>query len=603
MLSSVLKIYRLLSSRQKRGFLLVGFATLLLNAVDILAIVIVGLIVSVSAGDGELPLAFPWRSADLETIVISLLLVCAGLFSFKTLAGVLLARIRANFLARLESAFSDKIAAHVFGADLDRVKSYSRSELEWAILRSTNTAFGNILGSALQLFAESTLALSVLALFIYVDPISALAVTLYFAGVLGVFELATSKRVSKTGQDFTDGSVSVGQAISDTLEAFKEISVVSRLDYFLNKISFFRRKVSLGTATLKYMGAIPRLIVELALIVGALSFLVLQLSISEGNLNFAVIGIFIVGSLRMMSSLLPLQRAFMTLRHELPQASGAYEIIELALRTEPQFSPAVTLTERVWPAGEDDRLGLKLELTNVSFSYSDSTSKSQAIQGINLTVQAGTTVALIGRSGAGKSTLVDLILGLHEPTTGVIRCSGLPPKEARSRIPGIISYMPQKPGIVAGSIMENIALGIPMEDISESQVWSAVVAAELGPFVESLPNGIYSPLGMQGDALSGGQIQRIGLARAFYSRPRLLVLDEATSALDAETESAVEKSLRALGKRTTTVIVAHRLSTVQNADVVFLLDSGQVVASGTLRDLMQNNKTVQKFISLMEIRR
>ena len=243
-----------------------------------------------------------------------------------------------------------------------------------------------------------------------------------------------------------------------------------------------------------------------------------------------------------------------------------------------------------------------MEVSAVSFSYTDRGVSDPVLLDISLTIEPGQTVAFIGPSGAGKSTLIDLILGLHEPSNGRILCGGVPPKEYRTVKPGVIGYVPQKPGLVSGSVRENVALGLRPEEVDEEALTQALERAEIADFVNSLPHGVDSSLGHHVDSISGGQIQRIGLARALYTKPRLLALDEATSALDAEVEASITSSLKNLNQETTIIIVAHRLSTVQDADVVIAMDGGKIVGSGSFKELQESSPLVRKYVSLMTIK-
>ena len=600
MFSTIVGSLSLLSGRQRVAVALLALATLFINSLDIVAISLLSLVGALALG-GEGTENLPWLNGlEQNTLVISVLLIAAGVFAIKTVSGVFLTRVRQNFLATLEIYFSKIIAANIFSGELSTVKKYSRSHLEWTILRSTSLAFGSVVGQSLSLFAEVSLTLFILALFFYTDWVSALVVLVYFAFVLSIFQLITQRKVAQTGSDFAQGSVSVGQAISDTLAGFKELSVHSRIPYFLERISEARARTARAAALQNYMQQIPRLVVELALIVGAIGFAAFQFASTAGSPNLAVISIFIVGSLRMMSSLLPLYRAFMQLRYDRPQAFASQALVREARAASSEIpAPAKHGGETIPSAPKEISGALEVILDNVTFHYQDRGERETTIDRVSLTIEAGSTVALVGPSGAGKSTLVDLILGLHEPSIGEVLCSGLHPRVLRGILPGLMSYVPQKPGLISGTLRDNIALGVPADEVDEEALVEAVRVAQIEELVDSLPNGINSHLGEQTDGLSGGQIQRIGVARALYTRPKLLVLDEATSALDAETEASITDSLHKLGGQVTTIVVAHRLSTVQHADVVFVIDKGKLVASGKLRDLERDIPLVRKYIALM----
>lgn len=603
MLRTIRGSLSLLSRRQKIAVGLLAVATLVVNSLDIVAIALLGLIGSVALG-GKLPAQFDWVSGyDQTDIVLLLLAVTSIVFAVKTVTGVILTGVRQKFLAKLEVHFSRQIAGHIFSGGLAEIKRNSRAHLEWSILRSTGVAFGAVVGQALQLFAEVSLAIFILALFFYTDLVSAIAVLAYFAIVLGVFQAATRSRLAATGTNFTAGSISVGQAITDIVSAFREISVIHSLSFFVDRLMRSRSQVALAQATQITLQAIPRLIVELALIIGAIAFTGFQFSRTDGNPDVGLVSVFIVGSLRMMSAMLPLYRAFIQLRFQGPQAQASQTFVRDAIasnrisRTPPQVRPT-GLPKLETPTFEAP----EVELTGVSFAYESFENSRLAVEDVSLRISPGTTVALIGPSGAGKSTLVDLLLGLYEPSKGSIKVGGMSPEALRALRPGFLNYVPQKPGLIGGTVRDNIALGVEARDVDSRALADSLRLAQIEELISSLPYGLETPLGKHNDDLSGGQLQRIGLARALYTRPGLLVLDEATSALDGETEAAVTEALNSLGTGITKIIIAHRLSTIQHADRVFVIDHGRLVGSGSLKHLEETSPLVKRYVALMSLK-
>jgi ATP-binding cassette subfamily C protein len=210
-------------------------------------------------------------------------------------------------------------------------------------------------------------------------------------------------------------------------------------------------------------------------------------------------------------------------------------------------------------------------------------------------------VAIFGTSGGGKSTLADLILGLLKPTSGVVELSGVEPMVLIKNRPGLLGYVPQRPGMISGTIYQNIVLGLEPHLVDRERLNRAIDDAHLTPLINSLPDGLNTDIGKRKDELSGGQLQRIGLARALYSQPKLLVMDEATSALDAESENEINRALDKMRGKVTVILIAHRLNTIQKSDKVFLLEEGKISASGVFAELLRTNKTVEKMAKLMAI--
>ena len=219
-----------------------------------------------------------------------------------------------------------------------------------------------------------------------------------------------------------------------------------------------------------------------------------------------------------------------------------------------------------------------LNLEKVSITYPSKLSK--ALNGISLVVDSGQSLAIVGPSGAGKTTLIDVLLGVLPPDEGQILISGKSPLDAISEWPGAMAYVPQDVRIANGTIRDNVALGFPAEIASDELVWKAIRDAQLEDFVKTLPQGLDTQVGERGARISGGQRQRLGIARAMFTRPKLLVLDEATSSLDGQTEADISAAIHGLHGSVTIVMIAHRLSTVLNADLVIYMAEGDILAKG-----------------------
>jgi ATP-binding cassette, subfamily B, bacterial PglK len=603
MLHAIRRSWTLLSRRQKAALAALATARVVANGLDIFGIAIIGVVGALALGSTERIPFVDEQSVPRENLLVGLLLCAAVIFSVKTIVGLALSRATLLYLAKIETLFSLQIAGSIFTGDYNRLRRLSQSEIEWAILRSPYTAFSGFLGSAIGLLGEVSLAALVFGFLLYTDWALALGITAYFCLILLVFHIFSQRAVLGAGEDHRNGSIAVAEAIKNFVQAFKEISVLSKTTFFLAPLAELRGRVARGEATNQYLAAVPRLIIELGLIIGAIGFVAFQYARDDGLSSLVTFGVFLMGSLRMMSALLPLQRAFQAIKFGTPSALAAQELMWELRQTVGASSndTAGQSAQTSWQATTDASLAIGVESRGASFEYDDTDNPSVILRDLSLVVAPGTTVAIVGPSGAGKSTLVNLILGLLEPTTGDILCGGLAPRSLRARHPGIVGYVPQKPGIITGTIEQNIALGLPVDEIDRTAILDAVEAAQLTDLVADLPDGLSTSLGKHSDSLSGGQLQRLGLARALYTRPRLLVLDEATSALDAETEEKISKSLAALRGTVTIIIVAHRLSTVQNADVIHVLDGGRIVASGSFQELRMSNPLVKKYSELMSL--
>jgi len=601
MLRTVSKSWKLLSPPDKRMLGFLSLLRILVNGLDILGIALIGAVGAVAFG-AKNPFTFISEVYPDQNQQVLVMLLAAGiLFLFKTSAALALARSTMLYLSRIETEFSAEVAESIFSSSLSAFKTHSRPEIEWSVLRSTRTAFTVLLGQAMGFVAEASLAILVFVFLFVTDWLAALAITVYFSLILAGFQLY-SKRVSRiAGTKFSEGSIAVTAAITNLSNAYREIVVSSKTKVFLDRLLRARAEVARAGATYDFLGAIPRLIVEIGLIIGAIAFAALQFGIRDNGFDAVLIGVFLMGSLRMMSSLLPLQRAFMAIQYEAPGAEAAQMLLaefSEKLRSSNSWNGYSPTTELESPRGT----GFRIEVSNLGFSFSDSTEQSpNIVRDISLTVEEGQVVALIGPSGSGKSTFLDLLMGLYLPTSGTVRFGESNPSEFRRLKPGAVGYVPQRPGLVSGSFEENIALGVPQEHVDRAALQNAIRIARLDAFLKSLPEGVKSSVGKQSDSMSGGQMQRLGLARALYTRPKILILDEATSALDAETEAAIANALEELRGSLTQIIVAHRLSTVKNADLIHLMEEGTIVASGNFRELSGGNTTVKRYVELMSL--
>lgn len=601
MFRSVFRSLNLLSPVEKTKLGVLASVRASTNVLDLLGIALVGLLGSIAlALPVELPILGKIEATNSNLLIVLLLITL--LFSFKSVLGVVLAKRTYSSLASIESRLSGKLISTMLARNYDDLKEESVGEIEWATLRSTQIAFTVVLGKAIELVAEILLAAGILVLMLITDWRTALIVTLYFSLILLAFYLYTRHVLSNAGELYGESSVGFSDELKDVIRAFKEISVAEAMPFFTDRLSKMRQDVAVANSKNSYLAAIPRLIVETGLILGTLLFVGFHAYSASASTEWVNLGVFLFASLRMMSALLPIQRGISSLRYESGLATAAQKLLEKL--TEMDFAPSVATknpgtTARPVEALFETPSGLAVELTDVSFSYPNS--QKHSISGVSLAIERGSTVALIGPSGAGKTTLLELMVGLREPNSGTVSIEGLRPVALRQASPGAIALVPQKPGLISGTIAENVALGVPRDLLDEDRVLEVLAQANLLDFVEMLPEGIHSPLDKHLDSLSGGQTQRLGLARSLYTRPKFLALDEPTSALDPETEDVVAQNLTNLQRSITIVMIAHRLSTVKTADVIFVVDEGKIVAKGSLAKLVASNPRVRSYVALLDV--
>jgi ATP-binding cassette subfamily C protein len=590
------------SKERYKWFFLVGLRSLL-SILDLVGIMAIGFVVTstaiflTSGSDPNRVVEFAGLSIpavnnqSLPGVGVGVL----ALFLTKAVLSVILTKRAAFFVAKVEARAARAIAEISFGGDLANTRKRSREETMYAIQAGSPSAFNGLLNAANAFITEAMLFVIICLGFALIDPVATLAAIFYFGLIAFVIQFFVGSLMNRAGEITAQGSVQANTAISDLLSVFRELLVLGKRTKYIGDIYRARVAAADSQATTYYLSGMPRYVIEAALLVGVALFVTAQALSGDIVKSAATIGVFLSGGFRLTASLLPLQNALLTIKSLIPSASTAHSILsnhKAELANTLTFEALSDKTENPGPIG--------VEFRDVSFSYPDAS--QPAVNAVSFTVEAGAQVALMGPSGAGKSTIADLLCLVLTPLSGsILRINPSETNESTNNIKGRVSYVPQKPGLVSGTIAQNVALAVDQIDIDRSAVEEAMRLAHLSELLSELPEGIDTQLGKLQDGLSGGQMQRLGLARALYSNPGLLVMDEATSALDAESEAEIQKALDDMRGRVTVVLIAHRLNTIQHADKVFLIEDGRLQDSGTFRELVARNPGVERQVNLMKV--
>jgi ATP-binding cassette subfamily C protein len=533
--------------------------------------------------------SLPWVSAGVLV-----------LFLAKAVFSVVLTRRAAFFVAMVEARSAKTIAEISFGGDLGEARKRSREEVMFAIQVGSPAAFNALLNAVNAFVTESALFVLICIGFLFVDPGATLAAIIYFGIIAFVMQYFVGSLMSQAGEVGAQGSVDANAAISDLLSVFRELLVLGKRGKYIEGIYRARVAAANGSATQYYLTGMPRYIIEAALLVGVALFVLAQALAGDIVKSAATIGVFLSGGFRLTAALLPLQNALLIITGALPASKKAHDILQTLHSGEAVSMENPEPQEQAFEAkNQQMSSAIGVNFDGVSFSYSDS--ERPAIISASFAIRPGTQVALMGPSGAGKSTIADLLCNVLKPSHGTISRFDELGRASDSNYQGRVSYVPQRPGLVSGTILENVALAEETDHVDRGQALEALRLAHLADMIEELPEGLDTPLGKLQDGLSGGQMQRLGLARALYTKPGLLVMDEATSALDAESEAEIQKALDAMRGKVTVVLIAHRLNTIQHADKVILVEDGQVKDSGTFKELISRNPSVERVVDLMRV--
>jgi ABC-type multidrug transport system fused ATPase/permease subunit len=426
----------------------------------------------------------------------------------------------------------------------------------------------NLLGPAFNFLTEGFVLLGIAGVLLIVEPLGTIIIAASLAAVAYVFHIGTHRAVCEAGVIRHAEEARRIQCLSEGLGGVKDVLLLGRERDFLDQYQVHNLACARASRHHEILQNTPRLALELLAVLGLAIFVLVKIRAGIAvDALVPTIGLFAAAAFRIMPSANRVIAAAHHVRYGLPALSMLCEELSLADGAGAPHGPAVPLALRH-----------SIRMADVTFTYPSGA--APALSQIELTIARGTTVGVIGGSGAGKSTLVNVLLGLLPADSGRVEVDGADVAPHVSNWQRTIGYVPQAIFLTDDSLRRNIAFGIPPDRIDEAAVRSAVSAAQLDEFVASLPEGLDTPVGERGVRVSGGQLQRIGIARALYHNPSVLVLDEATSSLDTQTERGVMRAVGAMHGQKTIVIVTHRLSTLQDCDRVFRLEAGRLVAQG-----------------------
>lgn len=430
------------------------------------------------------------------------------------------------------------------------------------------------------------------------DPILLMMILAVLVPTFLTFYVLKS-RATIWGEEASESYKDGVRVIQHSLGSIKETRVIGCESYFESQMLLAsKRNIDAVTGIFGFQ-IMPRITIEtliivLVLVVVSLSQVFFARSVGD---ILPVLSIFAVASIRLIpaySQLLTAWGMMQTSRYAVETLYADIKSLQLqtamplhglsSLQRSPHKPSIAQLVGLSAESVEPFDFRHQIELQDITYFYPKATEPS--LNGISLNLSKGESIALIGRSGAGKTTLVDMILGFFEPTQGDICVDGRSVYENLRGWQNLIGYIPQSIFLMNDTVERNIAFGVPDEQIDPVRLQQAIEAAQLVDLVERLPQGVKTPVGDRGVRLSGGQRQRVGIARALYHEREILVLDEATAALDNETERLVTESIQALSGVKTMIIIAHRLSTVQHCDRIYLLDRGKIIQSGSYEEVV-----------------
>lgn len=458
------------------------------------------------------------------------------------------------------------------------------SDMAKGILSEVDQLVGSVFRPGIQAAAYAVVATAILLLLVIVDPWLAGGVAVTIGGLYVLVYGVVRGLLSRIGRERVDANRQRFTTAGEALGGIKAIKLLGREHAYLSRFRPASLRFSRHMATNQTLAQAPRFFIEAVAIGGVLALAVILMATRDGvGETIPILGLYAFAGYKLLPAVQHIYNGFSNLRFGGAAVTDIHR--DLYRRT------ALAEIRRRIPAPLAPKREIRLE--DVSFTYPNA--HAPALNEIDVAVPVATTVGLVGGTGAGKTTLVDVILGLLRPSKGTVSVDGLPVTDENLRAwQRALGYVPQEIFLSDASVAENIAFGVPKEQIDRDAVERSARMAQVHAFItEELPHSYDTEVGERGVRLSGGQRQRIGIARALYHDPHVLVFDEATSALDNVTERAVMRAVNDLHTKKTIILIAHRLTTVESCDRIYLLEDGRIVGSGTYEDLQRDNAAFQ----------
>lgn len=579
------KAFSILGSKEQKTFIVLTFLILLSTLLETFGITMIIPLVTILI-DGDLTVNYPITEPFIKYLgnppkfkLLVYLLIFFNLF-------YLLKLIYLIFMAHLQSLFTLKIQTSIgkklFSNYLKMPYIFHTNVNSSILIRNTTSEISLlifILRGYFTIFQEIFLVVCIGGFLLFYNfQVTIIIITLFLLFAF-LFYSVLRKRLLIWGKERQKFEAKTLESLQNGFGAIRDIKIFNVVNFFSKIFDKSNFGLALMNKKQYVIQQLPRLFIE-AITLLCLTFLIIFTIESSKNYSnlLPTLALFGFAAFRLMPSVYRLMNVIQDLKFNAPV------ITNLSLELE---NTSKNLDLQNLKINEPDKsIGFKklFELKNINFSYDKS--EKFSLENINLSISKGMKVGIIGESGSGKSTLADIILGLINPDSGKIDIDGVDITKNFNHLRKIISYVPQQIYMTDDTILNNIAFGIQKENIDKTNFDFAINNAQINDFINSLDQKENTKIGESGVKLSGGQRQRLGIARALYSNPQIILFDEATSALDIDTEAKLMEAIEALSPSKTVIIITHRLSTIKNCDIVYVLDKGKIIKTGTPKEIL-----------------
>jgi ABC-type multidrug transport system fused ATPase/permease subunit len=604
--SDFFQILKLVSKADRIKLLIVSLIQIFLSFFDLIGVAFFGLIGSVSvaaisstklAGRTESVVNFLGLQDYSSQIQVAILgLFAAILMVVKTFASLYFNKKVIFFLSRKSAILSANLTSNLFKKSFTEIKKQGSQKLIYTLTTGVDRIAVGVLATTVALIADFSLLIVLLIGLLYVNPLMTLILLFSLSTVALILYLFIRNKNKRLGMLQAQYSIKSSDRIFEAIGSYRELLLRGQRQVFADGIGKARLLQADANANTNYLTNVNKYILEASVLLVTLLITGIQFLLSNALRSVATLTLFFAAISRIAPAVFRIQQNLLTIKNALGGAKPTLELID-SLQLSINRLDSEKAIEKV-STKHDGFIG-KIAIKGLEFKYSGS--DKNAVSNINLELNTGMYVAVVGPSGAGKSTFVDLMLGLHHPSSGRVEISGLDAIDAIEKWPGAVAYVPQEIQLVSGTITENVLLGFANDEQNNKLVLSALKKAQLNEYIDAKDGILETNIGDEGGKLSGGQRQRIGIARALLTNPKILVMDEATSALDAQTEDNISNTISKIKQESLVIVVAHRLATARKADLVIYMEEGKIKAQGSfdqVRALVPNFDTQAQLMGL-----
>ena len=497
-----------------------------------------------------------------DSLVLFTLLLLLAIYLLKNVFLTFFAKIETKQIFDIQA----KITQNLYKKFINNSYLFHLQNNSAKLVNYTNdqiSLFGNALFGCISLTAEILVTMGIVLLLLFFEPVGTLIIVILCILFAYIFHILVNKKISYLGeQNMKTQSLKI-KALHEGFGAIKEIKIYGKENFFLN--SFYKRNRTVHNigASEGFLRRLPRLWFEFLCIfvfVALLIFLIIHKNYGLINIS-PILGLFGIASFRLVPAANRIINAIQSINFGKASTNMIFDYMESKKETN-KYNDS------------DFNFAKKIELDNVSFSYPGT--NLQTIKNIKTVINKGDFVGILGTTGSGKSSVLNLILGLVEPSEGSIRVDGVNIEKNLKKWQKKIGYVPQNIYLVDDSVSQNIAFGLEKDEINKNRLEEVIKESQLYNFVNSLPSGIETNVGERGTKVSGGELQRIGIARALYRNPEILIFDEATSSLDDSTELKIMETIKLIKKNKTIFFVSHRKLPMKYCNKVYELTKGSL---------------------------